>query len=296
MHAPPAPFQGRIQELPPPAAAPAQKKKPTSKKSKTTTSSKKQRGGQFDTKELKSFFNTMEKILPIGFREWEVVLKEHNKDWSVKEREVRGLRQKFNRLNASKLPTGDPNCPWDVKWAKQLKRKIDEKADANLLNDVSEAEDDDDAGDEEDATTPVEDDDEAPTTTNNNNNNTSSSSSDDMMITPTNLNRSKDNFGRTISAHMSRNKSKRKYSNNTSVSPVDDTSSSMAEFMQMQLLMERKKEEREEKRRQTEREEDRRREDRMMMMMMAMMSGNKQMMEDMMTRSTTRSTTNDDDE
>jgi len=158
MHAPPAPFQGRIQELPPPAAAaPAQKKnKPsTSKKSKTTTSSKKQHGGQFDTKELKSFFNTiMEKILPIGFREWEVVLKEHNKDWSVKEREVRGLRQKFNRLNASKLPTGDPNCPWDVKWAKQLKRKIDEKADANLLNDVSEAEDDD-AGDEEDATTPV---------------------------------------------------------------------------------------------------------------------------------------------
>ena len=217
----------------------------------------------------------MEKILPIGFREWELVLKEHCKEWSEKEREVRGLRQKFNRLNASKLPTGDPNCPWDVKWAKQLKRKIDEKADANLLNDVSEAEEEDHEEEEED-----QDDEENEQTGNNNN---SSSSSDDM-ITPTNLNRSKDNFGRTISAHMSRNKGKRKYSNNTttSVSPVDTVSSTMAEFMQMQMMMEKKKEEREEKRRQTEREDDRRREDRMMMMMMAMMSGNKQMMEDMM--------------
>jgi len=278
--------------LPPPATtrkSSSAAAKTTKKKSKTT-SSKKQRGGQFDTKELRSFFNTMEKILPIGFREWEVVLKQHNEQWSAKEREVRGLRQKFNRLNASKLPTGDPNCPWDVKWAKQLKRKIDEKADANLLDDVSEAEDDDEEGDEEVAT-PLDDDDDdgdedVPRATTNNNN--TSSSSDDMMITPTNLNRSKDNFGRTISAHMSRNKSKRKYSNSNTTcatASVDDTSRSIAEFMQMQLLMEKKKEEREEKRRQTEREEDRRRDDRMMMMMMAMMSGNKQMMEEMMTQS-----------
>jgi len=146
--APPAPFQVHHHTMgaPPPPRATNKKKPAGTKTTRTKTkpsTTKKQRGGQFDTKELRSFFNTMEKILPIGFREWELVLKEHCKEWSEKEREVRGLRQKFNRLNASKLPTGDPNCPWDVKWAKQLKRKIDEKADANLLNDVSEAEEED---------------------------------------------------------------------------------------------------------------------------------------------------------
>ena len=135
-HAPPPPaFQAA------PAAAKKKKKVKSSESNKQSKTTTKQRGGQFDTKELKSLFNTIEKILPIGLREWEVVLDQHNKVWSAKEREVRGLRQKFNRLNGSKLPTGDPNCPWDVRWAKQLKKKIDEKADSNLLNDVSEPED-----------------------------------------------------------------------------------------------------------------------------------------------------------
>jgi len=237
-------------------------------------------------KELKSLFDTMEKVLPIGLREWEVVLEQHNKIWSAKEREVRGLRQKFNRLNASKLPTGDPNCPWDVKWAKQLKRKIDEKADSNLLNDVSEAEDE-----VEDDDTP-EDDDEEEEDNNNTNNNTSSSSSDDL-ITPMKLNNTKDNFGRTISSHMSRNKNKRKYTSKTNVPAVVDTSSAFTDFMQMQMVMEKQKEAREEKRRQAERQEDRRREDRMMMMMMAVMSGNKTMMErSMMMMTTTKERTN----
>ena len=160
-HAPPQQFRSRIMltNESTTAAPPAAAKKPATKKKQQSKNTKKQRGGQFDNKELKSFFNTMEEVLPIGLREWEVVLERHNKEWSKKEREVRGLRQKFNRLNSSKLPTGDPNCPWDVKWAKQLKRRIDEKADSNLLNDVSEAEDDDDP---EATTTPMEDESETP--------------------------------------------------------------------------------------------------------------------------------------
>jgi hypothetical protein len=44
------------------------------------------------------------------------------------------LKQKFNELHYKRIPTGDPNCPPAVVWAKHLKQEKAEKMDGTDLN------------------------------------------------------------------------------------------------------------------------------------------------------------------
>ncbi len=44
------------------------------------------------------------------------------------------LKRKFKELHNKKIPTGDPNCPPAVVWAKRLRREIVEKMDGTDLN------------------------------------------------------------------------------------------------------------------------------------------------------------------
>jgi hypothetical protein len=58
----------------------------------------------------------MEEILPFGDAEWQVVVNLHNNNLGLtcsKE----ALQQKFNKLQNTKIPTGDPHCPSDVRFA-----------------------------------------------------------------------------------------------------------------------------------------------------------------------------------
>ena len=45
-------------------------------------------------------------------------------------RDLQSVRQKFNKLQASRIPTGDPTCPPAVRRAKRIHRDIEEKMDA----------------------------------------------------------------------------------------------------------------------------------------------------------------------
>ena len=49
-------------------------------------------------------------------------------------RDALSLRQKFNTLHASTVPTGDPQCPDCIRKAKRLKVMIEERSDATNLD------------------------------------------------------------------------------------------------------------------------------------------------------------------
>ena len=81
--------------------------------------------------EILSLLNTISTHLPIGSHEWEVVASQHNENFPDKERTGPSLRQKFSQLHKVKKPTGDPTCPAEVRYAKQIFQRIEQRADAS---------------------------------------------------------------------------------------------------------------------------------------------------------------------
>ena len=77
--------------------------------------------------------------LPISGDEWRAVQQEHLTAYPDADRTVDSLRRKFSSLHRSRVPTGDPNCPAEVREAKRIKCLIIERAqiaDENDDNDV----------------------------------------------------------------------------------------------------------------------------------------------------------------
>ena len=64
-------------------------------------------------------------------------------------RDMDSLRNKFKSLKNSRKPTGDPNCPIDVKRAKSIQRLIDNSSDTVGFDDDEEEEEENDDSDEE---------------------------------------------------------------------------------------------------------------------------------------------------
>ena len=115
---------------------------PTSSVSRTATArrpptfprarrSMQSRGQQFRINEILSLLETISTHLPIGSHEWEVVASQHNENFPDKERTGPSLRRKFSQLHKVKKPTGDPTCPAEVRYAKQIFRRIEQRADAS---------------------------------------------------------------------------------------------------------------------------------------------------------------------
>ena len=98
---------------------------------------------------VRFMLDLIEKVLPMGADEWERISVEYNQ-WAETsnscERLNDALKKKFDRLNSSKKPTGDPTCPPDVKRAKRIQRRIMEKAEVE----VSHESDPEDQGSESD--------------------------------------------------------------------------------------------------------------------------------------------------
>ena len=64
--------------------------------------------------------------MPIGPSEWNKVVETHAVDYPG--RTDTSIRRKYNSLHRVTVPTGDPNCPDEVKQAKRIKYSIGQKA------------------------------------------------------------------------------------------------------------------------------------------------------------------------
>ncbi len=76
------------------------------------------RGFEFTIQELESLLDAVDEIVPIRNLEWERVWERHNTCYPNKERTVESLKCKFQELAKKNMPTGDPNCPPHIKYAK----------------------------------------------------------------------------------------------------------------------------------------------------------------------------------
>eukprot|EP00536_Pseudo-nitzschia_multiseries_P018265 jgi/Psemu1/54828/gm1.54828_g len=78
--------------------------------------------------ELIELLHTIRSILPIGPEQWNQVTQIHRDNFPDTDRTVPNLRGKYTNLYQKQMPTGDPNCPEEVKLAKKIRRLIYEKA------------------------------------------------------------------------------------------------------------------------------------------------------------------------
>ncbi|KAJ6561938.1 hypothetical protein B0H19DRAFT_943801, partial [Mycena capillaripes] len=83
---------------------------------------------------------------PVGAKGWKAITEDHNQ-WARESgrpvRELKSLEGKYKQLLKSKKPTGDPDCPPEVKRAHRIELKINNRIDTRELSD---SDFDDDAG------------------------------------------------------------------------------------------------------------------------------------------------------
>ena len=79
--------------------------------------------------EKDKMLDIVSEVLPLGDLDWQQVAEKHNRLFPATARDADSLKRKFTELAKKKPPTGDPNCPQDVKRAKQLFRNIEKRAD-----------------------------------------------------------------------------------------------------------------------------------------------------------------------
>ncbi|KAJ2975528.1 hypothetical protein NUW54_g11718 [Trametes sanguinea] len=146
-------------------ASPATESPSGDKRVRGSQGEKRQGGGRpqgstnFSTADLDTLLKLVEKHMPYGMNGWKRVCDEYNEYALVNirpKRDARALRQKYYRLVNSKKPTGDPDCPDEVRRAKRLEREIEERVHYGVINDDADDEvpgewrDDDDEGPEDD--------------------------------------------------------------------------------------------------------------------------------------------------
>ena len=75
------------------------------------------RGSGFSEAEVMSLLASIHAHLPISGDEWRAVQQEHHTAYPDADRTVESLRRKFASLHRSRIPTGDPTCPAEVREA-----------------------------------------------------------------------------------------------------------------------------------------------------------------------------------
>ena len=73
------------------------------------------------------FLDILERRLPCSGTEWSLVANEHAEMYPDNERNVDSLQRQYQSLLRRREPTGDPNCPPDVKKAKAIDRLLKAK-------------------------------------------------------------------------------------------------------------------------------------------------------------------------
>ena len=113
----------------------------------------------FSQVEVDNMLESIEKTLPVAGMEWDRVEREHEGRWPDKRRKKESLKRKFQSLYRRRVPTGEPHCPPDVRFAKRIQESIKEKVDMSDGDDSNEVEEDED--EEEDDDDDEDDDDNA---------------------------------------------------------------------------------------------------------------------------------------
>jgi hypothetical protein len=103
---------------------------------------------KFTDEETDALMAVLRSIIPLGREEWEQVVYEYNKSFPLCNRGLENLRRKYNTMANKKIPTGDPTMPDHVKLAKDIKRMIMSKSEAQVLGKRS-LETEDDSSDDE---------------------------------------------------------------------------------------------------------------------------------------------------
>jgi hypothetical protein len=99
---------------------------PTTTTTATTILGRRTGRTNYTREEMTNFLDIMEGVLPIGGEEWDEVFQQHSVLYPG--RDINSLRRKYGALYRKGIPTGDPNCPPEVRQAKRVKYKIGDKA------------------------------------------------------------------------------------------------------------------------------------------------------------------------
>ena len=146
--------------MPPRRYGPANSAPVASKPRKAAGAGKKSRGPAYSNEETTVLLQLVGAILPSGSNGWTRLAQEYasqalDRKWPLRDED--SLKNKFKALKNSPKPTGDPDCPWDVKLAKRLQREIDASRDVVGFDDedgeeeiMEEAKEDDEEYVEED--------------------------------------------------------------------------------------------------------------------------------------------------
>ena len=82
------------------------------------------RGLNFTIPKVQSILEVIDDIVPNGNPNWERAWNKHLSRSPSKERTTKSLKHKFQDLPCTKVPTGNPNCPPHVCYAKHIYYKI----------------------------------------------------------------------------------------------------------------------------------------------------------------------------
>jgi hypothetical protein len=91
-------------------------------------------GRRFSRPELENLNEVISQVLPIGGEEWEEVASLHSQQYPDHQHDSMNLRRKFREMYNSRICTGDPECPEDIKTAKALHIQIQQRADADNMD------------------------------------------------------------------------------------------------------------------------------------------------------------------
>ncbi len=89
------------------------------------------RGIGYSQVELESLLDYLEEHLPISGIEWERVDTAHKAKFPTEVRSLESLKCKFQDLYQTKIPTGDPFIPLEVRRAKMIQRMMEEWSSAS---------------------------------------------------------------------------------------------------------------------------------------------------------------------
>jgi hypothetical protein len=90
-------------------------------------------GRRFNTDELECLNEAIYEVLPIGPSDWERVADLHAQRYPDHNRCSANLRRKFKEMYSTQASTGDPRCPEHIRTAKHLHRAIQNRSDADNL-------------------------------------------------------------------------------------------------------------------------------------------------------------------
>ena len=85
----------------------------------------------YSEEEAIALMKIIDELVPIEGKEWDIVQRKHLEAYAHMDRTVGLIERKYNLLAKTKMPTGDPHCPEEVRLAKRIKVKIYKQADVS---------------------------------------------------------------------------------------------------------------------------------------------------------------------